>query len=151
MRFFQQRMPRRIIAIVLCVVLLVPFTAQAVEPRASYYLSSYTSYICHMGGGDLEIWYRVTGEDDWADIGVLRIQLYESIDQVNWTRVAVFQHYDYDTMLAHDTGHHMSHVDYQGTLGRYYRAYVCIWAGSETDGDARYIWTPVEYANPLNP
>lgn len=142
--------PYRIVAILLCIVFIVPTTAQAAEPRASYYLSAYTAYICHMGGGDLEIWYRVTGTGpDWADIGVLTIMLYESTDQVNWTWIHTFRHTGYETMLAHDTWQHMSHVDYEGTEGKYYKAYVCIWAGDENNnGDSRYIWTPVEYASP---
>ncbi len=149
---FRTSLIYKTIAILLCVLLVLPATVYAVEPRASYYLESYTSYICHMGGGDLEIWYRVTGTDDWADIGVLSIQLYESTDQVNWTWVKTFMHHENDSMLAHNTGHHMSHVDYDGRLCKYYRAYVCIWAGDENNnGDARYFWTPVEYASPLNP
>ena len=145
---------RRIIACVLVIILIVPFNANAavpetVAPLASDYLTSYTSYICHMGDGDLEIWYRVTGTGTQADIGVLTIMLYESSDQVNWTRVTTFMHYEHESMLAHDTWHHMSHVDYEGTEGKYYKAYVCIWAGDENNnGDSRYIWTPVEYAAP---
>ena len=139
------------IAILLCIVLVIPTSVCAVEPRASYYLNSYTSYICHMGGGDLEIWYRVTGTGTIADIGILSIQLFESTDQVNWTRVAAFSHNNHEDMLVHDTWHHMSHVDYEGTLGKYYRAYVCIWGGDGTNGDARYFWTDIEYASPLNP
>lgn len=146
------------VACILSIILVVPFSASAVAtdtiaPRASDYLASYTSYICHMGGGELQIWFRVTGTGpDWADIGALSIQLYESTDQVNWMWVDTFQHYDYDTMLAHDTYHHISCVEYQGRLCKYYRAYVCIWAGDENNnGDARYFWTDVEYASPLNP
>ena len=141
------------IAILLCFVFLMPASVHAAEARASYYLNSYTSYICHMGDGDLEIWYRVTGTGpNWADIGVLNIQLFESTDQVNWTRVTTFQHYNYETMLGHDTWQHMSHVDYEGTEGKYYKAYVCIWAGdANNNGDSRYIWTEVEYASPTNP
>lgn len=145
----QHSIPFRLLAILICLALLIPVPVQAVEPRASYYLSSYTSYICHMGGGELQIWFRVTGVDDWADIGTLTIMLYESSDQTNWTRVKTFMHTDYPEMLDHESDHHMSYVTYQGKPCRYYRAYVCIWAGSETDGDARYIWTPVEYASPF--
>lgn len=127
-------------------------SVETISPRASDYLMSYTSYICHMGGGELQIWFRVTGVDDWADIGVLTIQLYESVDRVNWNWIDTFRHTDYPEMLDHDSGHHMSHVDYQGTLGRYYIAYVTIWAGDENNnGDARNYWTEVEYASPLNP
>ena len=32
----------------------------------------------------------------------------------------------------------------QDVPGRYYKAYVHIWAGPEDGGDGRYIWTPVE-------
>lgn len=142
------------VACTLVIVLMVPIGANAaapetVAPLASDYLMSYTSYICHMGGGDLEIWYRVTGTGTQADIGVLTIMLYESTDQVNWTRVHTFRHTDYETMLAHNIFQHMSHVDYEGTEGKYYKALVTIWAGDENNnGDARYFWTDVEFASP---
>lgn len=141
----------RIVACILAISLLAPVGANAatqdtVAPMASSYLASYTAYICAMGGGDLEIWFRVTGTGTWADIGVLTIRLYESTDNSNWTWVQTFRHTDYSNMLAHDTYFNMSHVDYQGVAGRYYKAYVTIWAGPEDGGDARYIWTPVEQA-----
>lgn len=141
----------RTVAIILVAALLTPIGVQAVGqdaimPRGSDYLAAYNAYICAMGDGKLEIWFRVTGTDYWADIGVLNIRLYESTDNENWTWVMTYLHERYDTMLAHDTFAHMSHVDYQGVEGRYYKAYVTIWAGPEDGGDARYIWTPVELA-----
>lgn len=140
----------KIIAFVLTVSLLVPVGAQAampetVQPMASAYLMAYNAYICAMGNGDLEIWFRVTGTDIWADIGVLTIYLYESSDNENWEWVTTFLHEHHDTMLAHDTYFNFSHVDYEeGIPGHYYKAYVCIWAGPEDGGDARYMWTEVE-------
>ena len=142
----------KLIAIALVISLCAPIGAQAampetVQPMASAYLTSYRDYICAMGDGNLEIWFDVTGTGTWADIGVLDIFLYESTDNVNWSWLKTFQFTDYDdeTMLAHNTFSHMSHVDYEeGVPGRYYKAYVCIWAGPEDGGDARYIWTPVE-------
>ena len=142
----------KIIAIALIISLCAPIGAQAAmpetaQPMASAYLTSYTAYICAMGDGNLEIWFRVTGTGTWADIGVLDIFLYESTDNVNWSWLKTFQFTDYDdeTMLAHNTWQHIFHVDYEeGVPGRYYKAYVCIWAGPEDGGDARYIWTPVE-------
>ena len=118
--------------------------AEATPRKASDYLMEYTAYICAMGNGNLEIWFEVTGTDYWADIGVLTIYLYESTDQQNWARVDTFHYVDYPGMLAHDDYFCMSHVDYDGVPGRYYKAYVCIWAGPEDGGDTRYIWTPVE-------
>lgn len=144
----------RFIACILVVILVIPYTASAastetIAPRASDYLISYTSYICDMGGGELQIWYRVTGAGTQAELGVLSIQLFESTDQVNWTRVAAFSHNNHEGMLAYDEWQHMSYVTYQGRLCKYYRAYVCIWGGDGTNGDARYFWTDVEYASPF--
>lgn len=139
----------RFIALILVISLHVPVwaytaTPETTAPRASDYLAEYSAYICAMGSGDLEIWFEVTGTDYWADIGVLTIYLYESTDNVNWSWATTFLHEQYDTMLWHDNFFCMDHVDYDGVPGRYYKAYVCIWAGPEDTGDARYIWTPVE-------
>lgn len=139
----------KLIAILLVVSLCAPIGAQAampetVQPLASAYLTDYTAYICAMGNGDLEIWWEVCGTGTWADVGVLSIYLYESTDNTNWEWVKTFQFTTYENMLAHNTYFCMSHVDYDGVPGRYYKAYVHIWAGPEDGGDGRYIWTPVE-------
>lgn len=139
----------KLIAILLMVALCAPVGIQAampetVQPMASAYLMDYTAYICAMGNGDLEIWWEVTGTDYWADIGVLAVYLYESTDGVNWYWVETFLYERNEGMLAHNTYFCVSHVDYEGVPGRYYKAYVQIWAGPEDGGDTRYIWTPVE-------
>lgn len=141
----------KIIAYVLIVSMLSPVGASAavqetLMPLASDYLMTYNAYICAMGDGKLEIWFNITGTGTWADIGVLSIFLYESTDGTNWNWVKSFQHTHYPHMLAHDTYFNMSYVSYQGVAGRYYRAYVQIWAGPEDGGDTRYMWTAVERA-----
>ena len=97
----------KFMSIILAISLLVPIGAQAatletVSPRASDYLAAYTAYICAMGGGDLEIWFEVTGTDYWADIGVLTIYLYESTDNSNFYWVDTFHFSDYPNMLWHN-------------------------------------------------
>ena len=139
----------KLIAIIMVVSLCAPIGAQAampemVQPLASAYLTDYTAYICAMGNGDLEIWWEVTGTDYWADIGVLSISLYESTNGTNFYWVDSFRFTNYPNMLWHDDYMSMDHVDYEGVPGRYYKAYVHIWAGPEDGGDGRYIWTPVE-------
>lgn len=141
----------RVVALLLSFVLLIPctggvLTAQAAEARASYYLSSYNSYVCAMGGGNLEIWFSVTAVNYMDDIGTLSIKLYESTDKITWTRVKTFLHEDYSSMLAQNDIIHSSYVSYQGSPGRYYKAYVCIWAGKDGGGDSRYMWTTIEKA-----
>ena len=87
------------------------------------------------------------GTGDMDELGTLSIRLYESSDNTNWTLVETFLHEDYDSMLIEDDYWHMDYVPYDdGVTGRYYKAYVCIWAGKNNSGDTRYMWTPVERA-----
>lgn len=141
----------RLIAVVLMISLMIPIGANAatienVQPRASDYLDSFNTYICAMGNGKLQIWYTVVGDTDMDEIGVLSIKLYESTNQTSWTRVKTYSHENYPSMLAEDDFFHSSYVSYNGTAGKYYKAYVCIWAGKNGSGDTRYMWTPVERA-----
>lgn len=141
----------KLVAFFLVLSLITPIAAQAAapetsEPMASAYLAAYTAYVCAMGSGDLEIWFEVTGTRTIPRIGVLTIRLYESTDNQNWYWVETFLHEDHAGMLKSNSYFCVSHVDYQGIAGRYYKAYVTIWGGNEETGDARYIWTPVERA-----
>lgn len=141
----------KFVALVLVLSLTLPVYANAAteevaQPRASYYLDSYNTYVCAMGNGNLQIWYTVVGVNDMDEIGVLSIKLYESSDKTNWTRVKTYSHENYSSMLAEDDFFHSSYVSYNGTAGKYYKAYVCIWAGKNGSGDTRYMWTPVERA-----
>lgn len=139
----------KLIAILLVVSLCAPIGAQAampetVQPLASAYLTDYTAYICAMGDGDLEIWWEVCGTRTLADVGVLTIYLYESTDNSNFYWVETFRFTECPQMLVHDDYFCMDCVSYEGVPGRYYKAYVQVWAGPEDGGDQRYIWTPVE-------
>lgn len=141
----------KLMAIVMAMALLVPTgvsaaTGETVQPYASNYLDSYNTYICAMGNGKLQIWYTVVGDTTMDEIGVLNIRLYESTDQTTWTRVKTYSYVDYSTMLAENDFVHSSYVSYNGTAGKYYKAYVCIWAGKNGSGDTRYMWTPIERA-----
>lgn len=137
------------VALVLSFVMSIPSYAavpDTIEPLASDYLVSYTSYIGPVGDGKVQVWFRVTGKGYMGDIGTLSIMLYESTDNENWYWVETFLHNDYPNMLSQNDSHHMSYVEYQGVAGRYYKARVCIWAGNGTQGDSRYMWTTVKQA-----
>lgn len=111
-----------------------------VQPYASNYLTSYSTYICAMGGGEIQIWFEVMGTGTMDELGVLSIMLYESSDNTNWEYVDTFLHEDYESMLAEDDYFYCSYVPYDGTARKYYKAYVCIWAGKNGNGDTRYMW-----------
>jgi len=136
----------KLIAMCLIISLVFPIsvsaaTIDAAQPYASRYLTAYNTYICDMGSGNIQIWYEVMGTGDMDEIGVLSIKLYESSDNTNWTRVKTYSHENYSSMLAYDDWSHISYVSYQGTAGKYYKAYVCIWAGKNGSGDTRYMWS----------
>ena len=113
----------------------------SIAPYASDYLDSYNAYVCPMSWGKIEVWFTVTADTDMDDIGALTVQIYESTDNSNWTWVKTVRHTTQSDMLGHNDYYHSGHVDYQGTIGRYYKAYVTIWAGKDGGGDTRYMWT----------
>ena len=136
----------RVISLLLAIILILPVSAVAAESRSSLYLHSYTAYIYPAGWGKVQVWFDVDGVDDMDEIGALNIELYESKDNETWTLVDTFHFSDYPDMLGYNDYSHMGHVEYNGTIGRYYKAYVCIWAGKDGDGDTRYFWTSAKKA-----
>ena len=136
----------KLIAVLLLVVMLCPVEVFAVESRASYYLSTYGAYVYPAGWGKVQVWFEVQGTNDMDEIGALEIMIYESKDNENWYWVDTYRHTDYPNMLANNDYFYTSHVEYTGTMGRYYKAYVCVWAGKNGDGDTRYFWTSVKRA-----
>ena len=131
----------RIAAFLLAIVMILPVGAMAAETRSSLYLDSYSAYIYPAGWGKVQVWFEVDSINYMDEIGVLEIQLYESKDNLNWTWVKTFDYTDYSDMLVYNDFSHVGHIEYNGTIGRYYQAYVCVWAGKNGDGDTRYFWT----------
>ena len=131
----------KLIAILLLVVMLCPMEAFAAESRASSYLSGYSAYIYPAGWGKVQVWVSVDGTNYMDEIGALEIQLFESKDNETWTWVKTYGYTDYPDMLGYNNYYHDGHVEYNGTIGRYYKAYVCVWAGKDGAGDTRYFWT----------
>lgn len=116
-------------------------TTDGSQPYASNYLTAYNTYICDMGGGEIQIWYEVVGTGYMDEIGTLSIRLYESSNNGStWSWVKTFTHENYSTMLVYDDYYHYSYVSYQGSSNKIYKAYVCIWAGKDGSGDTRYMW-----------
>lgn len=139
----------RIGALLLAIVLFVPVNAKAaetVQPRASDYLCSYNAYIYPAANGKIQVWFTVTGNYYLDTIGALTIQVYQSTDNVNWTWYISFAHNNNPQMLSYNDHYHSGYVECQGVPGRYYKAYVCIWGGSDGDGDTRYFYTSAKKA-----
>lgn len=142
----QRSLMVKITVVILIMALVLPANVFAAQTRASDYLEAYSAYIYRAGWGKIEIWFDVDGTNDMDEIGALEIRLYESKDNETWTWIKTFDYTDYPDMLVYDDFAHTGHVEYSGTIGRYYKAYVCVWAGKNGAGDSRYFWTPVEKA-----
>lgn len=136
----------RITALLLVIVLFLSVGALAAEPRSSLYLDAYGAYMYAAGWGKVQVWFQVDGTNDMDEIGSLAIWIYESKDNENWSWVETFEYQDNSGMLGYDNYYHTGHVEYKGTIGRYYKAYVCVWAGKDGAGDTRYFWTNSEKA-----
>lgn len=138
----------RIAALLLAVALILPIGTKAavVQPRASDYLDSYNAYIYPAANGKIQVWFTVTGNYYLDSIGALSIQVFHSTDNVNWSWYKTYRHDQNPQMLSYNDNYHSGYVECQGAPGMYYKAYVCIWGGSDGDGDSRYFYTSVKKA-----
>lgn len=139
----------RFTALLIAMVLVIPSfgsaAAEAVQPRASAYLTSYGAYVYLPGNGDVQVYFNVTGTGYMDELGALSIAIYESKDGENWTWKKTFTHDSTSGMLSYNDDFHTGHVTYNGVAGRYYKAYVCIWGGKNGQGDTRYFWTSAKH------
>lgn len=136
----------RVISLLLAFVLLSPVNVYAesmgqVQPRESEYLYYCHAYCHPIGAGRLNVYFEIGGNDVMDEIGVLYIEIYEAIDNSNFYWVRTIQYDSYPGMLAQNDDLYAQHVTYSGIPGRYYKAYVCFWAGKDGGGDYRYYWT----------
>lgn len=139
----------RLLAVVMVVVMLVPVgvcadSSVTVQPRASNYLTSYNAYVYLPGDGEVRVYFNVSGTGYMDEIGALSIEIHESKDGSSWSWVDTFNHDTTSGMLSYNDDYHSGYVSYDGVAGRYYKAYVCIWAGKNGSGDSRYFWTSVK-------
>lgn len=115
--------------------------ADTTAARASEYLSSYTAYMHANGGGSVSVCFEVFGTGTMDDIGALTVQLQESTDGGStFTTIKRFSYLNYSTMLKHGTGKCVSSVSYDGVTGRYYQAYVTVYAAKGSGSDSRSIF-----------
>lgn len=139
----------RFVATIMIIAMVFPMGVSAAiqntaQPYASAYLSSYGAYVYLPGNGDVQVYFDVEGTRTMDELGALTIEIWESTDKNTWTWKKSFTHDSTSDMLGYDDFYYSSHVTYQGVEGRYYKAYVCVWAGKDGDGDTRYFWTSVK-------
>ena len=124
----------------------VPPGDTIVEPKASYYLSSYSAYIAAIGGGKIQVWFDVNGVAKMSRIGAARVIIYESTDNKNWSSVKTYYYTSYSSMTATNKINHISYVPYSGVSGRYYKATVTVYAAKDGGSDSRLVYTSTKKA-----
>lgn len=142
----------RVTAFLLLVAMLCPNALAAVIepnlPDASLYLTSYSAYVGPLGGGQIKVYFSVTGKTTMDLIGATRVVLYESSDNANWDIVANYHYSETSGMMSSGWVRYNGNTPtYYGTSGYYYKAYVSIWAGNDGQGDDRYFWTSTVQAS----
>lgn len=145
----KKRLLLKLVAMVLVVACVLPVNIMAADTRASDYINYYSGYIYNASLGKVQVWFDVEATHNMDELGALEVQLYESTDNVNFTWVKTFSCTDYPDMLGYDNCIHSAHVQYKGYIGRYYKAYVTVWAGRNGGGDSRSFWTQVQRATPF--
>ncbi|MBP3633365.1 MAG: hypothetical protein J6J43_02190 [Oscillospiraceae bacterium] len=134
----------RLVILVLIFAMVCPYVSAA--EQASYYLDSYNAYMYAAGNRYVRAYFDVEGTDYMDEIGALSVKIYESDDDDpdgDWTWKKTFTHSDTSGMLVENDYSHSGYVSYRGTAGKYYRAYVGVWAGVDGDGDSRYFYTDI--------
>lgn len=144
MKYSTARIFRGIIALCLICVLFIPTVAFAavkppVSPQASDYLAGYYGYVSK-SGNTIQPVFSVSGTGRMENIGAYSIYLYESRDGTNYTLVKTFNYESYSNMMAYNTSSHASYLSYSGNANYTYKAYICVFAGRNGGGDARYFW-----------
>lgn len=129
----------------LCKISVQAETPPQIHPYASYYLDNYGSYVYPAGNSLVQVYFSVAGAGTMDELGALSIEIYEcstnSSNIKDWEWKTTFTHDSTPGMLSYNDDYHSGHVDYNGTAGKWYKAYVCIWGGKDGDGDTRYFWT----------
>lgn len=134
---------RRILALVLVFTALFTTTSFAafsdddlVSPTASAYLQTYNAFITPKGNGDIAISFTVTGTRQMTDIGVTDIYLYQ-YDGSSHSTAATFHNTDpsYGYLMASNQITHSGTVEFDGTKGYVYQAYVFVKAANSSGYD----------------
>ena len=128
-----------IISLILICVLLIPVTVLAEDTtseRASNYIQSYSAYITPGSGGDITIYFSITGTRRMTEIGSTVVYLYEYNGE-NTTLVQTFRYTEpnYAYMMGYDKFIHTGAIPYSGTSNHQYYAYVYFKAGDSTGSD----------------
>jgi hypothetical protein len=113
--------------------------------KASQFIISTNVHLNADGGGNVSVWFSVTGTRTMDEIGATHIRLFERSGST-WSLVKTYNLATYTDMLGYNRSFYGSHVTYAGVSGRSYYAVVFLWAGLNGQGDSRERTTSIVVA-----
>ncbi len=144
MKYFGKRFLSSILVLIMTLGLLCTMASAAVQSSA--YLDGYRAVLTPDSNGDMVITVDVTGVGYMPEIGAKTISVYESTDGQRFHWVATYESSDYPIMMGSGSVFYKDVITHQGTVGRYYYAKACVYAGNSTGGDERYCNTAIKRA-----
>ena len=125
----------RMVSLLLAVVMVLAVPAAAMEnenARASSFFMSSDVYLYKTSSTKFQAWFEVTALGGMDELGASEIKIQESADGENWTTVKTCTSANYSNLIREDTSVHASYVSYTGTVGKYYRAKITLYAKNST-------------------
>lgn len=125
----------RMVSLLLAVVMVLAVPAAAMEnenARASSFFMSSDVYLYKTSSTKFQAWFEVTALTGMDKLGASEIKIQESSDGENWTTVKTCTMENYSNLICENTGFHGSYVSYTGTIGKYYRAKITLYAKNST-------------------
>lgn len=140
--------PIRVVCLLLVLSLMMAVPARAAaeaEPRGSAFFSSYWTYLSKVSSTSFGICFDVDSNVAVMDeLGASLIELYESPDQHNWTRIKIYEPGAFPYMLAYNTVSHADYVMYYNAIpGYYYTACVTYYAKDSRGSAETLVYTGI--------
>lgn len=138
----------RLLAVCMAAVLLlgVPAAAAAadpMQPQASNYFRSRTTYISRPSAGAVKVSFSADGYSTMTKLGAKSIKIYQSYDSNTWSLVKTYSSDSTTGLLGSNKSSYSGSVTYSGYVGVYYKAYVQFYAQNSGGSESRYSWTNV--------
>lgn len=133
--------------LLVCLILSIcsVFTSAAyIQPdgtQSSAYLESYSADVDVDSNGKVYVSVSVDSYVYATQVGAKTIYIYESINGIDFTRVATYTSANYPAMLGSGWAYDDTPIEYQGVAGRYYYARVQVYAADAYGSDSRWYNT----------
>ena len=134
----------RMVSLLLAVLMVLAVPAAALEnenARASSFFASSDVYLYQTSSTKFQAWFEVSALGTMDKLGASEIKIQESSDGTNWTTVKTCTMANYSNLICENTGFHGSYVSYTGTIGKYYRAKITLYAENSTGVGERIRYT----------